>query len=51
MTNNEKNELKKILKYMENNRKIVKKIKGLIYILTALAVIATIGMVWCIYKG
>lgn len=51
MTNNEKNKLKKILEYKENNRKIVKKTRRLIYMLTALAVIAIIGMVWCIYKG
>lgn len=51
MTNNEKNELKKILEYKGNNRKIVKKIRRLIYILTAFAIIAIIGMVWCIYKG
>lgn len=37
MTNDEKNKLKKIKRY--------------IYILTAFAVIALIGMVWCIYKG
>lgn len=39
MTNDEKNKLKKIKRFIY------------IYILTTFAVIALIGMVWCTYKG